>query len=275
MKKLIVFFGAIGDTVLLSPAIQKLSKNAIISVVGYPERMALLKKVGWIEEIYNPDTIDFDSFFSIPSPKLCNFLIKFDTVYFFIRDGEKLAKISKDIGVPYVYYFPGIPPDNWKLHASIYYLQCFGFHHNKKFILPISPEKIHKEVIIHPGSGSKDKNFSTDFFWKITQKLYDNHFKVRWCVGPAEEKLSIPRDISVIRIEDLIKLAEYIAGANAYIGNDSGISHLAGVLGVKTIVLFRSTDPKIWHPLGPRVFTFTPETLCIDNILNIIQNNPS
>jgi hypothetical protein len=35
-----------------------------------------------------------------------------------------------------------------------------------------------------------------------------------------------------------------------YVGNDSGISHLAGVLGCRGIALFGPTDARIWRPLG-------------------------
>ncbi|MGC8737421.1 MAG: glycosyltransferase family 9 protein [Candidatus Hydrogenedens sp.] len=271
MNKLIVFFGAIGDTILLSPAIQKLSENGIISAVGYPERMALLEQVGWLQKVYDADIVDFTSIFSTPSKRLCNFLIQFDTVYFFFQDGESLIQKTKVIGVPNTYYFPGKPPNNWKMHASTYYLQCFGFSPIRNFTLPISPKKKHNEVIIHPGSGSKDKNYPIDLFLEITELLLNNHFKVRWCLGPAEEKLSVPHGIPILQIKPLTQLAEYIAGASVYIGNDSGISHLAGALGVKTITLFYSTDPKIWAPLGLRVFTFTRETLCLKEIFRIID----
>lgn len=270
MKELIVFFGAIGDTILFSPSIQKLSESRIIYAIGYPERMALLKQVGWIQKVYDADTIDFSSIFSTPSKRLCDFLIQFNTVYFFFQDGDSLVQKAKVIGVPYAYYFPGKPPDNWKLHASTYYLQCFGFPPIKDFRLPIPPKKIHNEVIIHPGSGSKDKNYPIDLFLEITKQLLDNHFKVRWCLGPAERKISVPQGIQTLQIEQLPQLAEYIAGARAYIGNDSGISHLAGALGVKTIALFCSTDPKIWAPLGPCVFTFTQETIRLNEIIRII-----
>ncbi len=270
MKELIVFFGAIGDTILLAPAIQKLSKNRVINAVGYPERMALLKQVGWVEKVYDADSIDFASIFSTPSNKLCDFLIQFDTVYFFFQDGESLAQKAKSIGIPCAYSFPGKPPNDWKKHASTYYLQCFGFPPIKDFILPIPPKKIHNEVIIHAGSGSKDKNYPIDFFLEITEQLFNKHFKFRWCLGPAERNLSLPQSIPILQIEQLTQLAEYIAGASAYIGNDSGISHLAGALGIKTITLFRSTDPKVWSPLGPRVFTFTRENLCLEEVLRII-----
>jgi heptosyltransferase III len=42
-----------------------------------------------------------------------------------------------------------------------------------------------------------------------------------------------------------------------YIGNDSGFSHLAGLLGRRAVVLFGPTDPLVWKPLGPRVETLT------------------
>ena len=41
--------------------------------------------------------------------------------------------------------------------------------------------------------------------------------------------------------------------AGSYLGNDSGPSHLAAMLGIPTEVLFISTNPEVWKPLGPRV----------------------
>jgi ADP-heptose:LPS heptosyltransferase len=38
-----------------------------------------------------------------------------------------------------------------------------------------------------------------------------------------------------------------------YIGNDSGISHLAAAAGAPVVALFGPTDPAVWAPRGPRV----------------------
>jgi ADP-heptose:LPS heptosyltransferase len=38
-----------------------------------------------------------------------------------------------------------------------------------------------------------------------------------------------------------------------FVGNDSGITHLAAYLGCPTIALFGPTDPRMWGPLGRRV----------------------
>jgi ADP-heptose:LPS heptosyltransferase len=44
-----------------------------------------------------------------------------------------------------------------------------------------------------------------------------------------------------------------LAGCHAYLGNDSGVSHLAGLCGARSIVLFGPTNPQVWHPLGLHV----------------------
>jgi heptosyltransferase-3 len=58
----------------------------------------------------------------------------------------------------------------------------------------------------------------------------------------------------------LEELAARLAGCHAYLGNDSGVSHLAGLCGARTVVLFGPTSPVVWSPLGPRVRTMTFET---------------
>ena len=40
------------------------------------------------------------------------------------------------------------------------------------------------------------------------------------------------------------------AEADLYLGADSGVSHLAGALGLYTLAGFRHTDPEIWRPMG-------------------------
>jgi ADP-heptose:LPS heptosyltransferase len=53
-----------------------------------------------------------------------------------------------------------------------------------------------------------------------------------------------------VRIDDLYELAVWLATARVYIGNDSGITHLAAAVGTPVIALFGPTDPRIWVPRG-------------------------
>ena len=48
-------------------------------------------------------------------------------------------------------------------------------------------------------------------------------------------------------------LASLLRRCAAYLGNDSGVTHLAALAGVPTVALFGPSDPARWSPLGPRV----------------------
>ena len=56
-----------------------------------------------------------------------------------------------------------------------------------------------------------------------------------------------------VRIDDLYELACWLAGAGLYIGNDSGITHLAAAVGTPVLAFFGPTDPEVWAPRGPHV----------------------
>jgi len=58
----------------------------------------------------------------------------------------------------------------------------------------------------------------------------------------------------------LVEVMQILACANLYIGNDSGITHLAATLGTPTLAIFGPTDAKLYGPIGPQVALFSAET---------------
>jgi ADP-heptose:LPS heptosyltransferase len=54
----------------------------------------------------------------------------------------------------------------------------------------------------------------------------------------------------VVRESSLNRVAALFRTGTAYLGNDSGTSHLAGLSGARGVVAFGPSDPEIWHPLG-------------------------
>src|SRR5207247_10062448 len=50
-----------------------------------------------------------------------------------------------------------------------------------------------------------------------------------------------------------LQVAQHLQQCKCYLGNDSGLTHLAAMLGVPTVAIFSPTDPKIWRPVGPFV----------------------
>jgi heptosyltransferase III len=101
----------------------------------------------------------------------------------------------------------------------------------------------HDSIILHPFSGSAKKNWPLAQFRELAALLGD----VQWTCGPEEE---LP---GAVRFGDLAELARWISGARLYIGNDSGITHLAAAVGTPVLALFGPTDPAIWCPAGPHV----------------------
>ena len=101
--------------------------------------------------------------------------------------------------------------------------------------IEVSPAPRGDFTIIHPYSSSARKNWPLENFRAVAAQLN----RVEWC-EPG-------------RIEDLYELACWISTARLYIGNDSGISHLAAAVGTPVVAIFVSTDPRIWAPRGRHV----------------------
>ena len=55
------------------------------------------------------------------------------------------------------------------------------------------------------------------------------------------------------KMDDLYQLACWIATARVYIGNDSGIAHLAAAVGTPVVAIFLASDPRVWAPRGAHV----------------------
>jgi len=99
--------------------------------------------------------------------------------------------------------------------------------------IEVPPAKREDFAILHPYSSSPRKNWPLENFQAVAAQL-----RAEWCQD---------------RIEDLYQLACWISTASLYIGNDSGISHLAAAVGTPVIAIFVSTDPRIWAPRGDHV----------------------
>ena len=123
-------------------------------------------------------------------------------------------------------------------------------------------------VVIHPGSGSPDKCWPTDRFAALAASLTAAGRVVRFLVGdverdrwPADALARLSAVADVRRPATLVDLLADLSTADAFVGNDSGPAHLAGIVGVPTTALFGPTDPARWHPLGPAVRTVRHQPL--------------
>jgi ADP-heptose:LPS heptosyltransferase len=109
-------------------------------------------------------------------------------------------------------------------------------------------------VAVHPGSGSPAKNWPAERFAEAARTLAGGQ---PWLFvrGPAEASVPVPEGALDARDWPLRALAAVLSRARLFLGNDSGVAHLAAACGAPTLALFGPTDPVLWSPVGPAVAT--------------------
>jgi len=116
-------------------------------------------------------------------------------------------------------------------------------------------------VLLHPGSGGSKKLWSVAGWLDVIMTiLSNNNIKITLIEGPADSHIvqqlrSEVGSTSLLLASNwpLGKLAALMKHSSLYLGNDSGITHLAAACNTPTIALFGPTDPSIWGPQGSKV----------------------
>jgi heptosyltransferase III len=118
-------------------------------------------------------------------------------------------------------------------------------------------------VGLHPGSGSAKKNWPRGRFVDLGLILMREGVRVAWITGPAESQRDAPPGAEAWTSLPLPELALRLSQCALFVGNDSGVTHLAAATGCPTIALFGVTDPVVWKPRGRnvRVITSTAEEM--------------
>lgn len=252
MHTLVVHTGGIGDFLLTCPALKCLAREGPLELLGCKDRLALAVEAGIAVAAHGLDAVDFTSAYGAPSDRLRAFLSRFDRCIVWQRDDGTLERSLRACGVTDVRAYPGLPPKDWAAHASRHYLDCLGITQPPTPGLAIKPGGTRRDVVIHPGSGGRFKNWPLEHFAAVAEALETRGRNVTWCAGPAEEDVVLPGHRPILRVGSLVSLARELAAASLYIGNDSGITHLAAAAGCRTLAVFGPTNPAIWAPQGNR-----------------------
>lgn len=122
-----------------------------------------------------------------------------------------------------------------------------------------------KLVVIQPGSGGLGKCWCLDNFLAIAEQLNSKSINVLFLLGPAERdrfsdttiRDTIGRVARVLTDLSLTQVLGLLSCVDGFIGNDSGITHLAAALGITTLAVFGPTNPAVFKPVGPSVIVFS------------------
>jgi heptosyltransferase-3 len=157
----------------------------------------------------------------------------------------------------------------------------------REILEEINVDSFEKIVVIQPGSGGLNKRCHLDNFLAISRQLTSKDIKVIFLLGPAEldsfgkEAIkNINNTAKCLTDLSLTQVLELLSCADILLGNDSGITHLAAAMGVKTVAIFGPTDPKVYRPIGPAVtvlvssnadFTKKPSQSLQQEILDVLM----
>jgi heptosyltransferase III len=256
MDTLVVHTGGIGDLLLAFPAIAALGADGPVDLLGRPGRLALARLAGIARHVLDLDASGFSSLFTgIPSGRLREQVQPYGRVVVWMRDDDgQIANGLRACGPADVRCFPGIPPADWDRHASAYFLDCLGLEAAAEpFRIGLPAEPPVRDLLIHPGSGSKSKNWPRERYEAVTATLLERGLGVAWSLGPAEEGLVLPRGVARVAPPNLEALAGELVLSRCYLGNDSGVTHLAAAVGLPVVALFGPTNPAVWAPAAPAV----------------------
>ncbi|HLX63052.1 MAG TPA: glycosyltransferase family 9 protein [Planctomycetota bacterium] len=141
-----------------------------------------------------------------------------------------------------------LAPSPAELHAARLFLESTGATAQGFFAL-------------HPGSGGRRKCWPADRFAQLTARISrETNLTPLVLFGPADDvtrsefERAMPADVKwhALAHRPLRELFALLHSCRFYIGNDSGISHLAA-RATRTLAIFGPTDPEVWAPLGEQV----------------------
>jgi heptosyltransferase III len=264
-RRLIIRPGGIGDCILSLPAIEHLRTD--YTEVWVPSGVVPLIRCAEVRSIASTG-IDLLGLPSVEPPAgLIAKLRSFDSIVSWY--GANRAEFREQVcemGLPFQ-FLDALPPAGAMIHAADFFLRQAGGHGFAVPRINCAGTESGDFAVIHPFSGSASKNWPLRCFRDLAARLA---LPVRWCAGP-EERLE-----DAVRFDNLHELACWLASARLYIGNDSGITHLAAAVGAPVVAIFGPTDPAVWAPRGERVAVVSRrlEEITIDEVMDPVRRIP-
>ena len=284
MKILFICSNLIGDTILSSGAIKYFidqNKEAKLTFVVGPTAAPLLKNYNNIENIIIFKKRKFNLHWFDIFQKTYN--VKWDIVVDF-----RSSVISYLLRNNKKYIFK----KNHNIHHIEQLNSSFGFNCSNLLIPTSDDEKnkadedldsSFKHIVIFPGGNWDPKLWSADNFNVTMKLLLEKFHKIKFIlVGSLKEKNKFYNELIKGIKEDLIidlfgfnltLTSAYMKKSDMFIGNDSGLMHLAVANKLRVISLFGPTDDNVYGPYGEgNIVVRTSESLEYFRSLKIDEN---
>ncbi len=297
MRVLIIFPGALGDLICLGPAIRAIARRSPNDMIELMARAELARFAAGRMGIATGHSIDRREVSTLfraegeADPSTRAFFEQFRRIYsFFAADDADFRRALAAATPGEVSFHPFRPPGDGHI-AQLYLDSVDGADEAIESRIDFTPSDLDsaqrllqkleiargKFLLIFPGSGSAAKNWPLDRFIQVAAATSSILGPVV-ILGPAEagtERVFRERRVATLTnlgLEVVAALAQLSAG---FIGNDSGVSHLAAASGARGVVIFGPTDPGRWAPIGKMAILrrHPLEELPVGEVLNILHSH--
>jgi len=250
--------------------------RAYIELIGYPHIANLALAGGLVDHVDSLDRAEMARFFAKRpafSPDQAAWIESFHFILSYLHDPDGVVQNNLlAAGARQLLYGSPIVAAGHAVDHLIKPLESFAIYESgaaPRLELPTELRQQGNErrarmgltgraVALHPGSGSPKKNCPAERFLKLAQGLAAAEWWPFFILGEADD--GARRALAAARAEfpvltdcTLVELAAGLAGCAGYVGNDSGITHLAAALGLPVVALFGPSNPENWGPRGTRV----------------------
>jgi ADP-heptose:LPS heptosyltransferase len=279
MRRTVVLHpGALGDVLLAIPALRALAAavpDGELVLAAQPRISRLLASLGVVDRCLDFDTLGLDALFGDdPAPEQLRSLLMGARVvsWFGSRDarfGDGMRLLARDSVVAST--VPAGSRTVWEhLLDSVTTLATIdearrdpialtgeGVDAGRRALLDAGWDGARPLVILHPGAGGVAKRWPVEGFAEVARRVVRAaHADVVVHEGPADHdvvaalRACVRVPVRVLADPPLEMLAGAMHHASLVIGNDSGVTHLAAVVGAATLALFIAAN-MAWRPWSP------------------------
>ena len=288
----VIHTGGVGDLVQTFPVLSALGRKwprAAVTLIGHGERAGLARAGGLADRVVAFETCGLHRLFTadagaadVPAPlREADLIVTFLARDAFAANLSRLttARVVPARGLPapgtcngpaaqFVYDQVaaqlGLPP-----REAVPRLRLPENLPEAKCVAARFPDAA-RAVSIHPGSGSRKKNWPPARFADLAERLSDEGREAIWLLGPAEMECAALARIAASErsmvCAPLVEVAALLSQVRCYVGNDSGVTHLSAALGTPTVAIFGPSDPAVWAPRCENVRTIVAPNGCMWSI---------
>jgi heptosyltransferase-3 len=276
LETLVVHPGALGDVLQAVPALGALGRlGHRLTFAGQPKLGELLQGSGLVLATTSFDTFGFEALFAEgpPPERLVARLQRFQRMVSWFGAKEDAYRKQLGVLVPECIVARPVPDDDSPLTVWEHLADTLGpwgvtlpieLHHlptaerwriaARSALMAAGADLGRPLLVAHPGAGARWKEAPSARFARALEGMAADGFQVVVHQGPADghavdallAELSTP---AVCLVEpSLTELAGTLALAKAYIGSDSGVSHLAACVGTASVILYPPATLRRWAP---------------------------